>query len=137
MEGNKGLFFFQYFKNPSTKWSYKLDLDKKTIVSINRIRSGHCSLKNSLFKYNMIDNDICSCGQELKDLKHVFWHCNKYNKEHKNMVKEFNKKRIKTPFDIQVIFKNSKLDLLEIVIDFRRIQYILLLCPCLNAEAHD
>jgi len=51
-EQNKGTFFFQQYHIPSRRpWFYKSNMSRKSIVNFNRLRSGHNSLKSSLFRF--------------------------------------------------------------------------------------
>lgn len=117
-EQNKGNFYFQNYKLLSTKpWFVKNNFSRKAIVTINRLRSGHNSLKNSLARFRITDNDLCSC--ELpEDANHIFWVCNKYNEERGNMIKNFNKLKLRTSIDIKEILSRMKTEELEIIVNF-------------------
>jgi len=64
----------------------------------------------------MIDNDLCSCGFP-GDENHIFWVCYKYNKERENMIKNFNKLKLKT-IDFKEILLRTKTEELEIIVNF-------------------
>ena len=49
---------------------FSSNLSRKAIVIINRLRYGHNSLKSSLFRFKIIDNDKYSCGL-TEDENHI------------------------------------------------------------------
>lgn len=44
-------------------------------MSINRLRSGHTSLAESLFRHKIIDSPSCACGEAIQSPNHVFCQC--------------------------------------------------------------
>lgn len=60
----KGSYYFKWFLNRNRKpWFNKFDLKRKSMVSINRLRSGHTSLADSLFRNNIVDSPLCDCDE--------------------------------------------------------------------------
>lgn len=54
-------------------WFQFYDISRKSIVSINRMRCGHTSLKFSLARFNIVPSEKCSeCGSQ-ETLDHIFW----------------------------------------------------------------
>lgn len=86
-KGNhKEKFFFQHFFKPSRKpWFYKHNISRKTIVSINRLRSGHTSLAESLWSHNIIESPKCECGDN-QNSEHIFWKCSLITKERETFL---------------------------------------------------
>ncbi|XP_029178519.1 uncharacterized protein LOC114946237 [Nylanderia fulva] len=114
----KGAFYFeQYFAPNSKPWFFKTKLSRRAIVSVNRIRCGHNSLKSSLARFNIINSDLCSCGSP-EDINHVFWECKKFEEERKTMVKKFKKLRLRPPIDIREVLKRLKREKIEIITEF-------------------
>ena len=78
----KGTFYFanfySYFGLP---WFFNVDLSRKAIVSINRIRSNHTSLNCSLFRQKIVQTETCPCGEDIDSIDHIIWSCNLYTKE--------------------------------------------------------
>jgi len=74
-------------------------------------------LSNSLFRFKITDNNLCSCGHQ-KDENHILWEYGKYSEERKIMVKKFNKLRLRIPIDFREILKIMKTEELEIIIGF-------------------
>ena len=60
-----------------------MDSRREAIVTMIRMRSDHHSLKYSRFRKNMCDDPVCECGEDVEDLNHVFWICDKYSNQRK------------------------------------------------------
>ncbi|KYQ48810.1 hypothetical protein ALC60_12140 [Trachymyrmex zeteki] len=83
---NRGTFFFENYHCKSTKtWFSDSDFDRRDIVTINRLRSGHNSLKSSLYRFEISDTDLCSCGH-IENENHILWECDKFHKERIKMT---------------------------------------------------
>ncbi|CAB0031476.1 unnamed protein product [Trichogramma brassicae] len=74
---HKGIIYFDLFHRheKSTPWFTGRNLPRSMIVTINRIRSNHHRLAESLHRKNIIDNPGCACGSEEESLNHVLWNC--------------------------------------------------------------
>ena len=74
---NKGVYFFQNFfcpSQPNKPCFNKSKWDRRTIVTISRLRSNHYSLASSLARKGLIQGEDCSfCGFEIQDVNHVVW----------------------------------------------------------------
>lgn len=70
-----GKYYFQHFyKQDRSSWFDKASLNRKQIVSISRLRSGHSSLKSSLHRFNITTDPFCSCGEE-ETADHIILKC--------------------------------------------------------------
>lgn len=115
---NKGTFFFKnYWKHSSRPWFFYPNFNRKAIVTINRLRSGHNSLKISLFRFKIIGTNLFLCGQ-IEDENHILWECDKFTKERSTMVENFNRLKIRTPIDIRKILKKMNPEELLLVIEY-------------------
>lgn len=90
-----GRFFELFFdldnSNLEKSWFDKTKLKRRTISSINRLRSGHSSLKASLFRFLIIDSPECPyCGED-ESPEHVFWSCEKYKENRYIMLQSLAK----------------------------------------------
>ena len=52
-----------------------------------RIRNNCSNLQNDLFNKNLCNNPLCSWCNKIEDVKHYFFLCNKYSKEHRLFFK--------------------------------------------------
>ena len=82
----KGSFYFKNFYNmKSNPWFFDLESSRKTIVSINRLRSNQSSLNSSLFRKNITSSKDCQCGYLEDSTERVFWECELYEEARKNL----------------------------------------------------
>lgn len=71
----KGAYFFNHFSLRNRKpWFHNFKFKRKSVVSINRLRSGHTTLAECLFNHNIIDSPLCDCGRS-QSANHIFWQC--------------------------------------------------------------
>lgn len=97
----KGKYFFQWFFKPSRKpWFLQrkgrekkrrnknkaVSFDRKEVVSINRLRSGHTSLLESLWLHNIVDSPQCDCGMGVQSANHIFWQCPIFEIDRKTII---------------------------------------------------
>lgn len=107
----KGKYYFEnYFSSSKVPWFTGCgNLSRKSIVSINRIRSGHTSSNESLARFNIVASPTCSCGEADQSINHVILQCKLHEKERlvllKNLVKIFST----LPVSVEMIIncKNS------------------------------
>ncbi|KYN03203.1 hypothetical protein ALC62_05959 [Cyphomyrmex costatus] len=73
-------------------WFRDFKAKRKTVVSINRIRSGHTSLRKSLFRFRIVDSPLCIRCDVEETINHVFWECIAFADQRlvlqRNLVKE-------------------------------------------------
>jgi hypothetical protein len=50
-------------------------MNRRAFGSINRMRTGHTSLKASLNRFNFVYTAECECGDGLQTEEHIFWDC--------------------------------------------------------------
>jgi hypothetical protein len=62
-----------FYKQGTPPWFNVFKLRRRSIVSINRLRSGHTSLKDSLKNINIVESDPCDCGNASETANHVLW----------------------------------------------------------------
>ena len=78
----KGRKYFNLTTNNVGKrgpWFEKMgNLDRKSITTMNRIRSNHYNLAESLHRKGLIESPECECGEGIEDLNHVIWKCERY-----------------------------------------------------------
>lgn len=97
---SKGLNYFKRIFKPSTKpWFSGFNLNREKIVFISRCRSKHFSLRESLFKINVVESSACDCGHDLQDLNHILWQC-PLGEEHYSLVEQLIKMKQHPPYDV-------------------------------------
>lgn len=107
----KGIFYYENFYNKKTRpWFHKHNISRKAIVSINRLRSNHSSLNNSLVKINVVPSDLCECGKSPDTPDHIFWCCEKHVEERKIMEKGLHANNVFGPYSaIPLLASNQKI----------------------------
>ena len=90
----KGRFYGDNFYNESkTPWFKNLNLDRKSIVMLNRLRAGHNSLKSHLYRINIIDDNKCRCGA-VETMDHILCQCKLYDRYRVNLKTLLEKKSV-------------------------------------------
>jgi hypothetical protein len=56
-------------------------MNRRSFVSINRMRADHSSLKASLNRFNIVSTAECECGDGLQTEEHIFWDCKLYENQ--------------------------------------------------------
>ncbi|CAB0028409.1 unnamed protein product [Trichogramma brassicae] len=100
---HKGIIYFDLFHRheKSTPWFTGKNLPRSMIVTINRIRSNHHSLAESLHRKNIIDNPGCACGSEEESLNHVLWNCGKYERQRRALWMELARLGLSAPLNAE------------------------------------
>lgn len=79
----KGRFLFHISPQVNLKpWFHNLSLPRHVIVTINRLLSNHTNCKDHLFKIDMADNNICSCG-DIQTPDHLLLVCGSFDSIHR------------------------------------------------------
>ena len=80
----KGKYYFNNFYSSQRKpWFSNIFVNRKTIVIINRIRSGHTTLRKHLFRINII---MIHCVPVVK-LKNIFWNCDNFSNQRMTLIR--------------------------------------------------
>ncbi|XP_034936031.1 uncharacterized protein [Chelonus insularis] len=99
---NKGRFYHEnYYSESALPWFGKFNLARKPLVSINRLRCNHSSLKESLARFNIIRSAICECGEAEETANHVFFQCSKYEDIRALFCKDLRKQKSFPPYCIE------------------------------------
>ena len=56
-------------------------LERKYVVLISRLRTGHCHLNQYLHRFNVIETPQCECGAERETVEHYLLNCELYDEE--------------------------------------------------------
>ena len=114
-----GVKYFEKFKTESkSPWFKGKNLDRKTIVTVNRLRANHYSAAASLYRKNLVEGPECQCGDESQDANHLIWKCPLYEGQRIKMEENFKKCKINVKRDIDDIVMNLSLKTITIIIDF-------------------
>jgi ribonuclease HI len=56
-------------------WFKGLDVSRDFIRVMSRLMSNHYSLNTHLHRINLVENNVCRCGNGYDDIDHAVWHC--------------------------------------------------------------
>ena len=65
----------KFWNVSQTVYCLKKSIDRRSEIHLNRILVDFSQLKGDLFKHNLIDSDICSCGNSCENYEHFFFNC--------------------------------------------------------------
>ncbi|CAB0038298.1 unnamed protein product [Trichogramma brassicae] len=83
----KGTKFFSLYRTTSRNpWYHKKKLPRSFIVTINRMRSNHHRLAESLYRKNIIADKTCKCGHFEEELNHVLWSCELHQTQRRKLL---------------------------------------------------
>ncbi|XP_018374268.1 PREDICTED: uncharacterized protein LOC108768366 [Trachymyrmex cornetzi] len=78
---SKGTLYYENFYNASSNktWFHGANLSRNEIVMINRLRSNHINVNESLHRVNMVESPACPCGDPRQSINHLIFHCETFN----------------------------------------------------------
>ncbi|XP_044591447.1 uncharacterized protein LOC123269675 [Cotesia glomerata] len=99
-------------------WFDKMKLNRRAIVSINRLRSGHTSLKSSLARFGIVQSALCECGETDETPDHVFFQCSRFDAQRVDFLKVLTKTIGMGPYSIETLLNFPSHDLIRIFAKF-------------------
>lgn len=110
----KGSFFHGHTPTVSCKpWFKNLHLSKKESSTISRLRLNHTLVPDHLFRFNIIQSNVCDCG-EIADTHHVLFACNLYENDVKYLYSTLSK-TFPTPISISNLLAKPSLDVCKLI----------------------
>ena len=116
-EGKGNYYAKNYHVHSRNRQFDKFDLKRKAIVTLNRLRSGHTTLKTHLKRIGIIDNNNCSCGHE-ENIEHILWQCPKYQSNRDKMIKFLTKKLGNRPLSLELLLSSKNKSVIAHVTKF-------------------
>lgn len=119
-ENPKGAIYCNNFlcTNNRKPWFSKSFLERRAIVTFNRLRANHTSLNESLFRKDIIDSSYCSCSNTDQTADHIFWECPDLIDYRLDMLTELSKYDLPQPYTITNLLKNLTTNIGEILYCF-------------------
>lgn len=119
----KGKVYFDnyYNRDNNRPWFRKFNVRREIVTLVNRLRSNHYNLNESLARKNFIESARCECGAEIQDIEHTLWNCNMYDEERIKLYERMKRFNIKYPYDVKRWLKNCDLESMKLVGDISRI----------------
>lgn len=68
---------------------------------INRLRSNHYNLNESLSRKSYIDSPRCECGAEVQDINHLVLRCNLHDEAREELYRQFEREEVEYPYDVK------------------------------------
>ncbi|KYN05751.1 hypothetical protein ALC62_03316, partial [Cyphomyrmex costatus] len=76
----KGTLYYENFYSQSKHtWFHDFHISREEIIHVNRIRSNHINVNESLYRVNMTESPACECGDPRQSINHLIFHCDKYS----------------------------------------------------------
>lgn len=115
----RGKYYVDRFLNSSKfQWFHGFDLSRRTIASINRLRSNHTSLASSLYKLDIIDSPLCSHCDTEETPNHIFWIYLVYIEQRKKLIRTITLARGCLPYPIEYLLVTIDFDIIYVLETF-------------------
>jgi hypothetical protein len=89
----KGMKFFECYYQNNRRFQ-RFQFQRKSIISINRIRSCHHCLKEYLFQFNIFNTEMCDCGKTKETINHILWQCKLFEEFRLHMINDLMTRKI-------------------------------------------
>ncbi|KAL7289662.1 hypothetical protein TKK_0016390 [Trichogramma kaykai] len=117
-ETNGSAYFQTFFKESHKTWFNDLNIHRKVISTINRIRSGHNCTKSHLHKIKIKNDTLCKCEREEETVEHIFWQCHLHDEQRVKMLKKLRKLQPYGPYSIIALISQIKQNVIDIISEF-------------------
>jgi hypothetical protein len=68
-------YFENYYQSNGKPWLQRFKFRRKSVVVINSIINGHYCLKECAIRFNIINAEMCECGEAKGTINHILQHC--------------------------------------------------------------
>ncbi|CAG5089914.1 Protein of unknown function, partial [Cotesia congregata] len=107
-----------FYANTSKPWFSKFSLNRRSVTSINRLRSGHHSLNVCLFKYGIVQSPSCNCGDADESPNHILFQCSLYDCQRAEFIKVLTIFLGHTPYSVEFLLGNLNQGILNCLCKF-------------------
>lgn len=98
----RGKVYFQnYFIRNRKTWFQDLNLPRRAIISLRRLRCGHTSLNESLGRFNIVPSPLCSSCEVIESPNHIFWQCPRFKVQREKLINDITERRGVLPHPIE------------------------------------
>lgn len=111
-------YFSNFYKRDESKpWFNGMNKSRQYITWINRMRSNHYNLNESLARVGYISSARCSCGYEVEDINHFVFECRNYDeiRSDYNLNGKLNNIKASRPDCVWNWLKKGELKTLEVI----------------------
>ena len=81
----KGLHLRQ-IKNSTSNWQWSSNRSRRVETAMARLRIGHVRLQKYWFRFNLIDEEMCDCGEDEESVEHFLLECNRHSNHRIKMI---------------------------------------------------
>lgn len=118
---SKGIVYGKLRENKiKSPWFTLLNLPRKSITALNRLRSGHTSNNEHLNRIGLAESPDCLCGFEGQDLNHIFWACPLTAAKTITLTSALGVQGLLPPFEIRSLAFSNSVKTLEAIVSFMR-----------------
>lgn len=110
----KGKTYSQHYYSHSRLT--KLNLSRREIVSIYRLKSSHTSLKESLYRFNIVDSPNCPTCNSSESPDHIFCQCPRFLQQRNKLITKGVSFFTTLPFPTQSILASNNGNLYELLV---------------------
>lgn len=107
----KGKTYFENYYNKKRKkpWFDKMDIDRRVVCIINRLRANHYNLNESLERKGYITSAMCKCGAEYQDISHVAFSCIQFDDARGSLYRDLTLMEEPYPYEIRTWLRKPDL----------------------------
>jgi hypothetical protein len=99
-------------------WFKNLSFNRKSIVTISRLRTGHNSLPSHLHRIKVIDSSSCVCGYSLCDANHLLFACPLLENQRQNLFVQLIKLKTFPPYCLSSLLASFNPKIYNLIISF-------------------
>ncbi|XP_044739636.1 uncharacterized protein LOC123300996 [Chrysoperla carnea] len=99
-------------------WFDGLQLDRHTIVTIGRLRTGHNCLPRHLNKIKIKNNAHCACGHDCCDENHVLLECPLLSHQRAILYRNFKSQNVALPINMSYLLSLNNINILKYIAHF-------------------
>lgn len=90
------------YQNLLVLFSY--NISHKGMVFLCRMRCGHTSLLESLFRFSIVPSPNCPACDTLESMDHIFWQCSRFVEQRNSLIKRLTKSIGLLPILVRSLF---------------------------------
>lgn len=107
-------------------WFKNLSAGRNLICTFSRLISNHYTCNSHLYRINIIDSNLCDCGETYQDIDHIVFYCKNYILPRKKLINNFKNLDTVVPVSVRDILGIRSLPMIKILYDFfNDIRYVI------------
>lgn len=96
-------------------WFKHLSTSRNFICLFSRLMSNHYISNSHLYRINIVDSNLCICGESYQDIDHIIFHCVHYTLPIKNLIDRFKSLGFSLPVSVRDILGCKSLVMMKIL----------------------